>query len=217
MKTASALLVAATLMVTQPQRLLGEPHLAFPVPEITTKMPPPKYPWPWPSFSMPAPTGSKERPLSFVESLGALTDKSGRPETLRPAGRSKLLGLYFTSWKCGPCRKFSPILLQATRSGAPVEIVVVSRDYTPEDFSDLAKLSSTTWPMVPYESEARKALFERYEVRGVPALLIFSADGELLERQGRALVTEKGSQGLRKLAMDVRRSTAKNIPKTTTF
>jgi hypothetical protein len=163
--------------------------------------PSPKLSWPWPESTIPAPegltnpTGEEE----FLETLGPLTSPQGRPDQVRRS--SPLIGLYFTSWRCGPCRTFTPALVQITRNNPGLQVIVVSRDRTEEDYKSLR--SKTPWPAVPFESGARKALFEKYEVLGVPNLLLFSREGELLDKQGRS--TSRNPQALRQLIQKARR------------
>lgn len=161
----------------------------------------PKLSWPWPESTTPAPEGltNPTGHEGFLETLGPLTSPQGRPDQVRRS--SPLIGLYFTDWKCGPCRSFTPALIQATRSTPGLQVIVVSRDRTEEDYKRLR--DKTPWPAIPFESGARKALFEKYEVRGVPTLLLFSREGELLDKQGRS--TAQNPQALRNLIQKARR------------
>lgn len=157
--------------------------------------------WPWPESSIAAPealtnpTGNED----FLETLGPLTNTQGRPDRIRPS--SPLIGLYFTDLRCGPCRAFTPQLINIARSNPGLQIVVVSRDRTQEDYKALR--AKNPWPAVPYESAARRALFEKYAISGVPTLLLFSRKGELLEKRGRFVAQDP--KALRQLIQQARR------------
>jgi nucleoredoxin len=135
---------------------------------------------------------------------------SGEP-TGKDAGslRGKTVALYFTASWCGPCRRFTPKLVQlydsfvaaASRSTGgeaasvhtPFEVVLVSWDEDGTDRCRYAKDYGMNWLALPYSEAARKATDEltlRYDVKSIPSLIVLevSPDGKserVVSRDGR--------------------------------
>lgn len=102
-----------------------------------------------------------------------------------------------TDW-CGPCRGFTPTLIQAYDSitrlqRKKLEIVFVSADRTAGEFREY--YASMPWAAVPFDDEARRdALNAHYGVRGIPTLILIAPDGTVICKNARAEV-EKDAQG----------------------
>merc|ERR1711981_537791 len=101
---------------------------------------------------------------SKVEASKALANKS-------------IVCLYFSAHWCPPCRGFTPILKdfyeEAEAQG--VEIIFVSSDRDPEAMMSYMKESHGDW---------KKELSEKYNVRGIPTLVVLKGDGTLISANG---------------------------------
>ena len=105
----------------------------------------------------------------------------------------KTVGLYFSAHWCPPCRAFTPQLVAAyaATDRSTFEIVFVSSDKDPRSYMEY--YASMPWLAVPFGATATKsALSTTYAVRGIPALLLFDAAGNLMVREGVRLVTSGG-------------------------
>ncbi|CAF3280107.1 unnamed protein product [Rotaria sp. Silwood2] len=109
----------------------------------------------------------------------------------------KSIGIYFSADSCPPGRDITSTLAQyyteAQASRHPFQLVFVSAD---EDETSFNKCRARMpWPAVPFNAGA---LFELYfERRGIPSLVIVSADGNILTRRGQRYVSNKGVDALK--------------------
>ncbi|KAM0853089.1 hypothetical protein ACQ4PT_051328 [Festuca glaucescens] len=107
-----------------------------------------------------------------------------------------IVALYFSASWCPPCRRFTPKLIEAYKElashGKSFEVVFVSGDQDEEAFN--AYFAKMPWLAVPFsDSEGRKGLDGRFEVRGIPHLVILDATtGEVLTGDGVEFVSEYG-------------------------
>jgi nucleoredoxin len=107
-----------------------------------------------------------------------------------------IVALYFSASWCPPCRRFTPKLIEAYKElashGKSFEVVFVSGDQDEEAFN--AYFAKMPWLAVPFsDSEGRKGLDGRFEVRGIPHLVILDAKtGEVLTGDGVEFVSEYG-------------------------
>lgn len=106
----------------------------------------------------------------------------------------KLVGLYFSGSWCGPCRMFTPKLVQVYQelsSKADFEVVFISTDRDDESFDGY--FSKMPWPAIPFSDLAiRKHLRELFKVRGIPHLVILDVNGKVLNDKGDRLVKDYG-------------------------
>lgn len=99
--------------------------------------------------------------------------------------------------RCPPCRKFTPALAAAysqwTKTDRPdlAELVFVSCDRTRPAFE--AYHDAMNFPAVSYDDGARERLMSALGVTGIPALVIVSGDGRVVQADGKAHVIKRGS------------------------
>lgn len=111
---------------------------------------------------------------------------------------NKSVAFYFASYENAKCRSFTPFLTQfykSINSSAPtpkIEIILVSLDKDEERFEE--HTTHVPWAVVAYNSDLRKHLIKRYDVRedpeslpnghvpvtGLPKLVIVGENGEKL-------------------------------------
>uniref|UniRef100_A0AC34QVJ2 Thioredoxin domain-containing protein n=1 Tax=Panagrolaimus sp. JU765 TaxID=591449 RepID=A0AC34QVJ2_9BILA len=114
--------------------------------------------------------------------------------------KGKVVGLYFSAHWCGPCREFTPILkdfydeLSSTNN---FEVIFLTSDNTVEDMESYMKECHGNWLYVPFGDPNIETLSEKYDVQGIPTLVIIKPDGEAVEKDADEDVRERGP----KLAM----------------
>ncbi|EOD39125.1 hypothetical protein EMIHUDRAFT_49035, partial [Emiliania huxleyi CCMP1516] len=101
--------------------------------------------------------------------------------------RGRVVGLYFTASWCGPCRRFTPKLVQlyeaAARASPPdgLELVLVSWDEIGDERREYARQAGMRWLALPHSREARALADEltlRYDVTSIPALVVVEVSAD---------------------------------------
>ncbi|CAH9108313.1 unnamed protein product [Cuscuta europaea] len=109
----------------------------------------------------------------------------------------KTVGVYFSASWCGPCRRFTPKLIQVYNeilSKGDFEIVFVSADEDEESFKGY--FSEMPWTAIPFsDSVTRDHLDGLFTVRGIPHLVILNGSGEVLTEDGVDVIVEHGVEG----------------------
>eukprot|EP00441_Pelagodinium_beii_P034580 CAMPEP_0197635188 /NCGR_PEP_ID=MMETSP1338-20131121/11074_1 /TAXON_ID=43686 ORGANISM="Pelagodinium beii, Strain RCC1491" /NCGR_SAMPLE_ID=MMETSP1338 /ASSEMBLY_ACC=CAM_ASM_000754 /LENGTH=283 /DNA_ID=CAMNT_0043207191 /DNA_START=36 /DNA_END=887 /DNA_ORIENTATION=- len=121
-----------------------------------------------------------------------LIGKSGPVKTSEALSGMKHVMIYFSAHWCPPCRGFTPKLVDKYNSyGADkgVEVVFVSSDRDQATFRNY--YGEMPWLAVPFADHGRKgALSSKYEVQGIPSLIVLDAYGNLVTAEGRAQVDQ---------------------------
>ncbi|KAG8503029.1 hypothetical protein CXB51_000856 [Gossypium anomalum] len=95
----------------------------------------------------------------------------------------KVIGLYFSANWYPSCRNFNKVLIgvyeQLKSNGSNFEIVFVSSDEDLSAFNSYRE--SMPWLSIPFSDlETKKALNRKFEVEGIPYLIILQPDGSTL-------------------------------------
>ena len=137
--------------------------------------------------------------FSILEST-TMVDKKGHEKPTLELAKNQLIGVYFSAAFCGPCRAFTPFLVQRyeglKHKGTGFEILFASWDTDTKSFLEyFAKMPWFALAFDPqdkiqdyYEKDTIKKLSEAYKVDQIPTLLLFDQKGNLLSREGRTLV-----------------------------
>lgn len=108
----------------------------------------------------------------------------------------KIVGLYFSGSWCGPCRQFTPKLVEAYESLHPkvdFEIVFISSDKDDNSFNEY--FGKMPWLAVPFsDGEARKNLKQLFKVRVIPHLVILDGTGKVLSNEGVKFIKHFGPE-----------------------
>jgi thiol-disulfide isomerase/thioredoxin len=140
-----------------------------------------------------------------VEATPALVDLFGS-RLVNAKGKSvstaelngKKIGIYFSASWCPPCRKFTPMLVEAygelQAEGKPFEVVLVSHDRDKKSTRAYMKSHKMPWLAVPFKDKHREALKKKYGVQGIPTLVIIDAEGKTLSNNARGEVMKNGAQ-----------------------
>lgn len=96
----------------------------------------------------------------------------------------KYYAFYYTASWCGPCRKFTPLLVDwyEENKNDNIEIFLISSDRGEEAMLNYAKSKHMPWPHVVFDQvRTFKAKFrEKHGVRGIPMLIVCDAEGKVL-------------------------------------
>lgn len=110
--------------------------------------------------------------------------------------KGKHVALYFSAHWCPPCRGFTPLLASTYKQvnaedGKELEIVYISRDSSATEFQEY--FAGMLWTAVPFaKRDISTALVRKFGVTGIPSLLVFSPDGDLLTRSAVAVIRRDG-------------------------
>ena len=141
----------------------------------------------------------KEKGSSSATDLfdGPLLDAKGT-EVSKEALAGKTIGIYFSAHWCPPCRTFTPKLVKFRDANKKdFEVVFVSSDRNPKAQMAYMKETGMKWYTMPHRSGPANALAKKYGVRGIPALIIVSPDGETVTKNGRGDVTSNAKGALK--------------------
>lgn len=106
---------------------------------------------------------------------------------------------YSASW-CAPCKAFTPILRDIYENWKAneesIEVIFVSADRSRDQF-DLYS-AQMPWQALPFSEKKKTEQFKQsYKLKGIPSLLVFDRNGELVTTQGRSDVLSKRGQAHR--------------------
>jgi nucleoredoxin len=106
---------------------------------------------------------------------------------------SPLIALYFSAHWCPPCKKFihklEEFYTNVNSNEKEIEIIYVSLDNSSHEFKEYYNIMP--WAAIPYDSENRELIAEYFEIQGIPAMLIFTDTGKLIDKNGRNTITSK--------------------------
>lgn len=118
-----------------------------------------------------------------------LLDSTGK-KISRDELAGKTVGFYFSAHWCPPCRAFTPNLVKFRDSNKDdFEVVFVSSDRSPDAQMGYMKETKMKWYTLPHRSSEANALNQKFAIRGIPALIIVSPEGETVTRNGRGDVS----------------------------
>ncbi|KAJ7953612.1 Thioredoxin, nucleoredoxin [Quillaja saponaria] len=142
---------------------------------------------------------------AVAQDIQSLLSYAGRDFLFRNNGdqvkidslKGKKLGLYFSASWCGPCRHFTPTLVEVYNELHPkgdFEIIFVTADEEDESFKEY--FSKMPWLAIPFsDSEIRSRLDESFKVMGIPHLVILDGDGKVVTESGVEIIREHGVEG----------------------
>ncbi|CAI9092921.1 OLC1v1028289C1 [Oldenlandia corymbosa var. corymbosa] len=108
----------------------------------------------------------------------------------------KTVGIYFSAAWCGPCRRFTPKLVQAYQElseKSDFEVVFISFDKDEEAFSGY--FGKMPWLALPFSDlGTRKRLERLFKLRVIPFLVILGKDG-VSNDAGVEIISDYGAEG----------------------
>lgn len=95
------------------------------------------------------------------------------------SNNDRIVALYFSAHWCGPCRRFTPQLVETYNNlkseNHDVEIIFISSDSDEASFKNY--FQEMPWLALPFDKRDEKAELSRYfEVSGIPTLVVLSGD-----------------------------------------
>jgi nucleoredoxin len=101
-----------------------------------------------------------------------------------PLGKKKLIALYFSAHWCGPCRKFTPKLVEFYNQVAPqhpeFEIVFVSSDRSPFGMETYMRDTQMPWPAIDFAKLPGKEALKKFAGESIPCLVLLDATGRVI-------------------------------------
>jgi Thiol-disulfide isomerase and thioredoxins len=95
----------------------------------------------------------------------------------------KYLAVYFSASWCGPCRRFTPELVnwyhQMKRATDDFELIFVSADNDASSMQAYMTNYRMPWPAVRFDHRANSPLL-KYAGRGIPCLVVLAPNGSVL-------------------------------------
>lgn len=123
-----------------------------------------------------------------------ILSKKGEVRPAEAFKDAKLIGLYFSMHNCPPCRAFTPVFAELynelNANEKVIEVIFLSGDKTQEEFDTY--YGEQPWLALPRGDSRLATLAKKFEVKGVPRLIILKPDGTVVENNGVRKVTEEG-------------------------
>ena len=125
-----------------------------------------------------------------------LLDSDGK-EVSASVLENKIVGIYFSAQWCPPCRHFTPSLVEfRNKNKKDFEVVFVSSDQSSKAQLDYMKKYKMNWYTIPHRSDSANALKKKFEVRGIPSLVIVDKNGKTITKNGRGDVSKNPTGAL---------------------
>ena len=108
-----------------------------------------------------------------------------------------VIGLYFSSHRCPPCREFTPKLATVyediKKAHQDFEVVFISNDNSEDDFKSY--LDEMPWLAIPFDNEEeRNNCLIKFAIDGLPTLVLLDAEnGNVISEDGRKIIDEYGA------------------------
>ncbi len=96
----------------------------------------------------------------------------------------KLIAIYFSAHWCGPCRKFTPELVEYYNRVAPqhpeFELIFFSRDRSAYAMQTYMRETNMPWPAIDYQKGESKEAIKKYAGSGIPCLVLVDSSGKII-------------------------------------
>lgn len=123
-------------------------------------------------------------------------DVSGEKVPSAELGK-KYVGLYFSASWCGPCRKFTPILIDfRDKFKNEFEVVLISGDGSSKAQANYMKKYSMPWVAMKNKSAEAKHATKLTEVKSIPHLVVLDNERNILTIDGKHDLVKMGERAL---------------------
>ena len=154
-----------------------------------------------PCICLAATEKSEEKEVSEKEDLQLtlpkiLLDSKGN-KVSSDALAGKYVGLYFSASWCGPCRVFTPSLINfRNKHKVEFEVVLVGVDGSPKAQANYMKKYKMPWLAMQNQSLESKETSQATGVTQIPSLVILDPDGKILSKDGKKEITLSAATAL---------------------
>jgi nucleoredoxin len=97
---------------------------------------------------------------------------------------TKYFAVYYSASWCGPCRAFTPKLVEWYKKNKPAhsdfELIFVSSDNSADEMDDYMAMDKMPWPALKYTKKATNKSITKYAGPGIPCLVFLDAEGNVL-------------------------------------
>lgn len=133
------------------------------------------------------------KPLSMEDELGNAFMRKGGKEVNKSQFAGKYIGLYFSAHWCPPCKQFTPKLVSFYNRRKEMghddfEIIFVSSDKDKTQFEDY--FGEMPWLSLPFGDPRKDGLSNRFEIEGIPSLVILDPDLNIVTSSARNAVMQ---------------------------
>jgi nucleoredoxin len=122
--------------------------------------------------------------VRMIEAIGpAMVRADGGPVPSTSIADKEYVMLYFSASWCGPCRAFTPSLVEFydnKRGGGKFELIFVSSDRSPVDMQKYMNEYRMAFPAIPFNRIDPSGIKGAYGGRGIPHLVIVGRDGDVI-------------------------------------
>jgi len=132
-------------------------------------------------------------PKPFAEEMaGPLLSAPSKQDAEYPSSiEGKHVVFYFSAHWCGPCRKFTPVLVEMYKklqaAGRPFEVIFVSGDNSDEEFDGY--FGEMPWRAIPYGDPRIEFLNRHFEVDGIPTAVLVGPTGNVIDKDFRSIAS----------------------------
>jgi len=121
--------------------------------------------------------------------------------------KGKYVGLYFSASWCGPCRSFTPKLIDfRNKHVEKFEVILIGGDGTSKDQMNYVKKYQMPWLSMVNQSDKAKQANKNLDVEFIPYLVILDPNGNVVSKDG-----VKEVRSLKNKAMDLWQSKHQGI------
>ena len=109
----------------------------------------------------------------------------------------KYVGLYFSASWCGPCRKFTPKLIEfRNKFSEEFEVILVGGDGSAKAQANYMKKYSMPWLAIQNQSAEAKHATKVAKVEFIPYLVVLDEKGEIITKDGKSDILNIGEDAL---------------------
>lgn len=125
-----------------------------------------------------------------------LFSADGKPVPLSALTSKKFIGLYCSASWCGPCRAFTPELVEFHKKNRDkIEIVLIGLDRDQNAVFKYMKDHGMPWLAAKRGAPAIQQFLIRHNIKSIPNFRVFKKNGELLVAEGRNLGAVRAAIG----------------------